>query len=129
MSQVISFNFIPVFEDSNMPDGRVRLFNKNRGTRDYPEPLNENQQVQAVIDRLLGRDGALTLDMLQRAADHFNINEGIAPDVILLSPTTRREYIKLIEADQHFGIPTLVDTGTHRINYFGIDRSTTPSRK
>src|SRR5579863_5380490 len=96
------FNNIPILVNSHLRPDQAYIIGANPSSPHvpvFPDLSDEERQVQAVADRLLGRSPCLTLAMLQHAADQLLATHN-HPTCIVMSPKVRREYLKLLDADQ-----------------------------
>lgn len=59
-------------------------------------------QVESLKSYVIGSTGALSLDVAQRTADVVFQKLGGIVNVILMHPSVRREYIKLLDADRRY---------------------------
>ena len=103
------FNNIPILVDSQMRSDQAYIISANPSSPCvpvFPDLSDEERQVQAVADRLLDRSPGLTFAMLQHAADQLLATHNNHPTSIVMSPEVRRQYLKLINADQRFAYPT-----------------------
>ncbi len=129
----VSFGGLPIITDKTLPNDRVVFVDDmHRQWTVWLQKENETEDektAREIADRLLGRTfGALTMEILQRAVDNLakDIDKRVFEHVVA-SPEIRREYMKLLDADQRYGIADLMDDGTHRTTYMGIDRGTDAS--
>jgi len=103
MSDIL-FNSIPVLTDSALLSNEIVFLNTAQHIKQWVsllDTLTDDERIaQAVADRLLGGSG-LTLDRLQHAFDTV-FGKGPEPTHLIMSPATRREYIRLLEADHRY---------------------------
>jgi hypothetical protein len=96
-----TFDSIPIVTDPTLPYNQVLFVDRNGYRVSSINSLTEEErEVLAVADRLLGRSNALTLETLQAAVDAIATHTH--PTTILMSPATRREYLKLLAADRRY---------------------------